>query len=111
MVNANGVALFMPDTSTTPFSFRAPMSERDPLLIERNKTHGSFVMNAHYSQMIKAIMHGADCWAGMPNSQKEALEMIAFKVSRILSGQTMFKDHWDDVAGYAKLGSEACDNP
>ena len=34
--------------------------------------------------------------------------MIALKLSRILSGQSNFKDHWDDIAGYAKLGSEAC---
>jgi hypothetical protein len=35
--------------------------------------------------------------------------MIALKLSRILSGQANFKDHWNDIAGYAKLGSEACD--
>ena len=34
--------------------------------------------------------------------------MIALKLSRILSGQSNFKDHWDDIAGYAKLASEAC---
>jgi hypothetical protein len=39
---------------------------------------------------------------------REALDMIALKLSRILSGQANFKDHWDDIAGYAKLGSEAC---
>lgn len=85
--------------------------ERDPLLVERNKTHGSFALNAHYSQIIKQLMHGADCWPSMPGAQKEALEMIALKISRILSGQTKFNDHWDDIAGYAKLGSEACDKP
>jgi len=34
--------------------------------------------------------------------------MIALKLSRILSGQADFKDHWDDIAGYAKLASEVC---
>ena len=35
--------------------------------------------------------------------------MIALKLSRILSGQANFKDHWDDISGYAKLASEACE--
>jgi hypothetical protein len=45
----------------------------------------------------------------MPDAQIEALDMIALKLSRILSGQANFKDHWDDIAGYAKLGAEACE--
>lgn len=89
----------------------APADNVVSLLQERNKTHGSFELNAHYSQMFKQIMHGADCWPGMPNAQKEALDLIALKLSRILSGQTKFNDHWDDLAGYAKLGSRACDSP
>jgi hypothetical protein len=39
----------------------------------------------------------------------ESLEMIAHKIGRILAGNENFHDHWDDIAGYAKLGSEACD--
>jgi len=38
-----------------------------------------------------------------------ALHMIYVKIARILSGQASHRDHWDDIAGYAKLGSEACD--
>jgi hypothetical protein len=82
--------------------------ERDPLLVERQKTHGDFKLNAEISQGIKS-------WFDMPQTSKlskvhrEALDMIALKLSRILSGQANFKDHWDDIAGYAKLGSEACE--
>lgn len=83
------------------------MTERDPLLQERNKTHGSFAMNAAISQGIKGI-YRIGCEPAKV-AHREALEMIALKISRILSGQADFKDHWDDIAGYAKLGSEACD--
>jgi hypothetical protein len=38
--------------------------------------------------------------------QVEALEMIAHKIGRILSGDPNHQDHWDDIAGYAKLVSE-----
>ena len=30
--------------------------------------------------------------------------MICTKISRILSGQHDFEDHWLDVAGYSRLG-------
>jgi len=82
--------------------------ERDALLVERQKTHGSFETNAAISQRLKSVMY--DMGTKPSNSiHCEALEMIALKLSRICSGQSTFKDHWDDIAGYAKLGSEACD--
>lgn len=88
------------------------MTERDPLLEERQKTHGSFELNAKISQDIKAIIREYTIYKTLeakPNrTQSEALDMIALKLSRILSGQASFKDHWDDIAGYAKLGAEAC---
>ena len=78
---------------------------RDPLLQEREKTHGSFETNASVSQKLKIIFrqHGQD---GMDPVYQEALDMIALKLSRILSGQQAHKDHWDDIAGYAKLAAE-----
>ena len=86
------------------------MTDRDPLLTEREKTHGSFARNAHYSQELKRIFtHAFNGAPSMNEVHREALDMIALKLSRILSGQANFKDHWDDIAGYAKLGSEACD--
>jgi hypothetical protein len=88
---------------------------RDPLLVEREKTHGSFKANADLSQAIKKIMHDPFGETRHPyvlsTVHLEALDMIALKLSRILSGQANFKDHWDDIAGYAKLASEACDPP
>lgn len=83
-------------------------TDRDPLLAEREKTHGDFKMNAYISQKLKAIF--SEYFAEDENIVHcEALDMIALKLSRILSGQANFKDHWDDIAGYAKLASEACD--
>lgn len=89
---------------------------RDPLLQEREKTHGKFAENAAVTQRLKLIIRGdgpsAPINTGfdrMKMVHREALDMIALKLSRILSGQANFKDHWDDIAGYAKLGSEACD--
>lgn len=83
--------------------------EREPILVEREKTHGSFGMNAHFSQNLKSIMQSdATGYGSMCVEHREALDMIALKISRILSGQANFNDHWDDIAGYAKLASKAC---
>lgn len=35
--------------------------------------------------------------------QREALEMIAHKIARILNGDPNYADSWHDVAGYATL--------
>jgi hypothetical protein len=78
------------------------------LLVDRNKTHGSFAENAAYSQQIKRLFHSAPCWNGLHDAHKEALHMIALKLSRILSGQEDFEDHWADMEGYSRLGKNAC---
>jgi hypothetical protein len=81
-------------------------AQRDPLLVERQSTHGDFVLNATISQKIKEAIAWGDV-KGMRPVHREALDMIALKISRICSGQADYKDHWDDLTGYAKLGSEA----
>jgi len=74
------------------------------LLAERNSTHGDFESNALISQMLKEIFHESSGWSKLTYPQREALDMIALKVSRILSGNSSFADHWDDIIGYASLG-------
>jgi Domain of unknown function (DUF6378) len=78
------------------------------VLTARNKTHGSFAENARHSQDLKRQFHAAPCWNGLHDVHKEALHMIALKLSRILSGQAEFDDHWTDIEGYARLGRNAC---
>lgn len=77
------------------------------LLKERGKTHGSFQNNAEISQELKDIIHTAISDLGEATPvQKEAIDMICLKLSRIASGQAHFKDHWDDIAGYATLAAD-----
>lgn len=77
-------------------------------LTDRAKTHGAFAENAAYAQQIKRIFHAAPCWNGLHDVHKEALHMIALKLSRILSGQADYKDHWQDIEGYSRLAHNAC---
>lgn len=79
--------------------------KRKPILIDREKTHGDFSDNANASQRIKAVIREAD----ISNPVfRESLDMIALKIGRICSGQSDFRDHWEDIAGYAELAAEAC---
>jgi hypothetical protein len=44
--------------------------------------------------------------SGLSDQQIEALEMIAHKIGRIIAGDPDFDDHWDDIAGYAKIANK-----
>lgn len=83
--------------------------ETAELLAERGKTHGNFVDHATITQNLKRDMRAWDNWDKLSTPQKEALEMIVHKIGRILAGNPNYKDHWDDIAGYAELASKACE--
>ena len=78
------------------------------VLTERSTTHGSFRDNAMNGQALRNLWRGSDHWASMPVEHRESLDMIACKLSRILSGQSNFQDHWLDIGGYAELARKAC---
>lgn len=78
------------------------------LLAERQTTHGSFEDNAIISQALKAIIRAGPGWNHITDIEKESMDMICLKFSRILSGKSMQKQHWEDVVGYAKLVEEKC---
>ncbi|PPQ35418.1 hypothetical protein [Rhodoblastus acidophilus] len=79
------------------------------LIAEREKTHGSFAVQARVAQLIKAAiregLEGRE--VELPAAQQEALDLIATKMGRIVAGDAGFKDHWDDIQGYARLGRGA----
>jgi hypothetical protein len=80
----------------------------EALLTARGQTHGSFRDNAHYGQSLRSLWRTSPGWAKMPAEHREALDHIAGKLSRILSGQSTVADHWADVGGYAELARKVC---
>jgi hypothetical protein len=80
----------------------------EAILQARNGTHGDFNENARISQALKYVMESEVGWKKLSAVQAETLHMISLKISRILSGNPHVKDHWDDIAGYAKLAAEQC---
>ena len=81
---------------------------RLPLLEERQHTHGTFEDNAIISQSFKRMFRAGPGWNQLSDIEREAMDMIALKFSRILSGKSMSRQHWEDVVGYAKLVEEKC---
>jgi len=75
----------------------------DKLLAERGATHGDFGTHARVAQSIKDAVRVESGWHRLSNEQREAVDMIAHKMGRIVAGNANFADHWDDIAGYATL--------
>ena len=72
-------------------------------LTERGKRYGKFTGHAKITQDLKYVMAKHAGWVNLADDQKEALEMVAHKIGRILNGDPNYDDSWVDIAGYAKL--------
>lgn len=71
-------------------------------ILQRAMTHGNWSDQSAFSQCIKVMILEASCGC-MDPQQKEAMEMICVKISRICHGDANEPDHWKDIAGYATL--------
>lgn len=75
----------------------------DATLAQRGNKYGEFVDHARITQNIQAAMRDSRNWATLPADMKEALEMTAHKIGRILNGDPTFHDSWHDIIGYIRL--------
>jgi len=80
----------------------------ESILTQRQNTHGEFGDNARISQAIKRIMRAEPGWELLTDTERESMDMIALKFSRILSGKSLERQHWEDVVGYGKLAERLC---
>lgn len=73
-------------------------------LTARKNTHGDFNDHARITQALKdAVIN--DRGRLLP-IHREAVDMILHKIGRICAGDPNVHDHWDDIAGYAKITSD-----
>jgi hypothetical protein len=72
------------------------------------------------AQSLKTTMRASVNWPRLSPGEREALDMAAHKIARILSGSNPSDpEHWSDVAGYAhaamrlwrESGGDAPDEP
>lgn len=79
------------------------MSTIDATLAERGTRYGDFAGHAEITQALKKVMQNSPKWSVLRPDQKEALEMTAHKIGRILNGDPDYHDSWHDINGYIKL--------
>jgi hypothetical protein len=75
----------------------------DSTLQERGNQYGAFVHQARIAQSLKEVFKNTPNWDVLADDQKEALDMFANKLGRILNGNPDFVDSWHDISGYATL--------
>ena len=87
-------------------------------LAERGNRYGDFTDHARICQQLKNTMYNANTdhglqltWEKLSDVQKQALEVIADKIARILSGDPNYADNWHDIQGYAKLVEDRLPQP
>ncbi len=75
----------------------------DQILSERGATHGNYLEQAKTAQQLFQIVRQTPNWNSMMLDQRDAIESILKKISRIGHGQPNKADHWMDIIGYAYL--------
>lgn len=83
------------------------MTDTETTLNSREKLYGPFEDCAYVAQNIKAAFRDSRNWDTLSKDKKEALEMIASKIARILNGDSNCSDSWHDISGYARLAEKA----
>lgn len=79
------------------------MSAIETILAERGSRYGTLMQHGTVVQDLKAVLHTSPKWAVLEPDQKEALDMIAHKIGRIVCGDPTYIDTWTDIVGYARL--------
>lgn len=75
----------------------------ESVLAERGNRYGNYLEQTKISNKIKEAMQEVPDYWDMETDIKDALEMIAVKMSRIVNGDPNYADNWADIAGYATL--------
>ena len=78
-------------------------------LEQRRAQYGAFDEHARITQGIKAVMADSPNWNRLAADQREALEMVAHKMGRILNGNPDLHDSWHDISGYSTLVADRLD--
>ena len=75
----------------------------EEILRERGERYGPFENHAKITQMLKDVMRSEEGWTRLTYTQREALEMTAHKIGRMLNGDPTYEDNVVDILGYCDL--------
>lgn len=77
-------------------------------LKQRGNVHGDYNVQSTTHDQLLHVMMKQPSFLNLKPQHRQALNIIAMKMSRILSGDAEHTDHWHDIAGYATLAEKAC---
>lgn len=77
-------------------------------LKQRGSVHGDYGVQSQMHDDLLSCMMKQPSFLNLKPQHRQALNIIAMKMSRILSGDAEHIDHWHDIAGYATLAEKAC---
>lgn len=77
----------------------------DEVIRDRANDYGDYYKDALVSQTLKGILRTEDGWFNLSCKQRESMDMICSKISRIICGNPNHRDSWVDIAGYATLAT------
>jgi hypothetical protein len=81
-------------------------TELQATLDERGSRYGDFRDHALIAQDLQCVMQASAGWQKLDNVKKQALQVIADKIARILNGDPSYADNWHDIQGYTRLVEE-----
>lgn len=87
------------------------MVEMSDLITERQSSHGEFTENAKMTWDMMRVLMRSSGWDRMNDGQRHSAYMVVHKLSRAVSGDADFRDHWDDIGGYSKLVADRIVSP
>lgn len=83
------------------------VEQADHVIDEHNRTHGCWSRQCLVARALKEIVEEAQndrlYESRMTPGQREAIDMILTKISRIVCGNPHHPDHVLDIIGYARL--------
>ena len=88
------------DAAVFPVGIPKPIEKT---IAENMDKYGSFSGHSRITQAIKLTMQTSLNWQKLSEDKREALDMIAHKIGRILNGSSDLKANWQGIVGYAKL--------
>ena len=75
----------------------------------RDSSYGGFEGISDTCQKFKDIARDCPSWKNLEASEREGLDMIFHKITRILYSPGKIRDSWVDIGGYAKATLKALD--
>lgn len=83
------------------------MKSIDDMIKDKEASHGSFTDTAVFAQELKALLRKGRNWGVLGDESREALELAATKLARILNGHPDEPAHWNGAAAALRIRAMA----